>query len=341
VTGLLRMLSIAVTMAMTMLACVAAGASPLFNSDTILEAEITGPFSELLRNKYDREEMAFVLGIGDEEHSVAIRTRGNSRLRVCDFPPLRLNFSADQVEGTMFAGQDKLKLISHCDNNARFERYLLSEYAAYKIFNLLSENSYNVRLIRISYVDNTSTPVESIGNYYAVILESSIEFGVRTGQVPIEATGVRLGGLDHDQAALVFVFQYLIGNTDWSLVRADGDDTCCHNIDLYERESAVQIIPYDFDLAGIVDASYAKPDPKLGLRNVTARRYRGYCIPEESVRAALNTIKNRRLDILAVFDDMPGLTQDGVEEKSAYLKQFFSRAEDADKILQMFERQCQ
>ena len=328
------------SLSVIMLACAASGASTLFDSDTIIEAEVTGPINEILGNKYDREEMAFVMVADDEIHDVSIRTRGNSRLRVCNFPPLRLNFDSDQVDGTTFSGQDKLKLITHCDESSRFERYLLSEYAAYKIFNLLSEASYKVRLMRISYVDSSGKSTATDGSHHAVLLESDDEFATRTGQTHLESIGVRLGELDHDQAALVFVFQYLIGNTDWSLVKADRDDACCHNIDLYQQGSVVQIVPYDFDLAGIVDASYAKPDPKLGLRSVTARRYRGYCIPQESVQTALNTIRNRRLDILAVLNELPVLTQEDIEEKTAYLNQFFARAENEARLLQTFENQC-
>ena len=89
---------------------------------------------------------------------------------------------------------------------------------------------------------------------------------------------------------LTFVFQYLIGNTDWSLVTADTEEHCCHNIDLFELGGHTLLVPYDFDLAGLVDASYAKPDPEIKIRSVRTRRYRGYCLPAPVLAEALDTV---------------------------------------------------
>lgn len=126
-----------------------AGASPLFDDDAAIDVELTGPVSTLIRKKKDRIEQPFLLRANGVEHEIRVRVRGKSRLRVCDFPPLRLNFSGQETSGTVFAGQEELKLVTHCRNRATAQTDALQEYSAYRIFNLLSDVSYKVRLLRI------------------------------------------------------------------------------------------------------------------------------------------------------------------------------------------------
>ena len=87
---------------------------------------------------------------------IEVKTRGNFRLRksTCSSPPLRLDFPGTGTEGTLFHGQDKIKLVSHCRNRDNFEQNLLEEYLAYRIYNLLTDISFRVRLARITYVDS-------------------------------------------------------------------------------------------------------------------------------------------------------------------------------------------
>ncbi|MCJ7592585.1 MAG: hypothetical protein MUO51_14665, partial [Woeseiaceae bacterium] len=128
-------------------------ASPLFEDDAVLEISIVGPLSSLIDEKKNREELPFVLRANDNEFPIKVRVRGKSRMRVCDFPPLRINFSDDTTKQTVFADQDKLKLVTHCRNGASDQADVLKEYAAYRIFNLISDVSYKVRLARITYSD--------------------------------------------------------------------------------------------------------------------------------------------------------------------------------------------
>ena len=89
------------------------GAASLFEDSAALEVNVTGPFSSLLEED-DQKELRFVLRANDVSHSIKMRLRGNSRRRVCDFPPLRINFKVDDTAQSIFEGQDKLKLVTHC-----------------------------------------------------------------------------------------------------------------------------------------------------------------------------------------------------------------------------------
>jgi hypothetical protein len=321
------------------LAC-QAEASPLFEDDTVLAISLAGPFSTLIEEKKSRPEFPFVLRVDGIEQRVNLRVRGKSRTRVCDFPPLRLNFPGQPSEETVFTGQGKLKLVTHCKDSVSAQADILEEYAAYRIFNLISDVSYKVRLVEVTYDDSDERMKEKSFIRKGFLIESPPELADRVGGKRVEAAGVSMDSLDEEQAAAVFVFQYLIGNTDWSLVTADADDTCCHNVDLFDIGSQRFPVPYDFDLSGLENAPYAKPDPSIGTRKVTQRRYRGYCLSSGAVSAAINAIVEREDDILAVLEQVPGLPEKKIEAGKKYLAKFFERAENVDKLERSFERRC-
>ena len=324
------------------LLCVAAqaGASPLFNDNAVIDVELTGPIGSLIKNKKERNELPFVLKANGVEYHIQVRVRGKSRLRVCEFPPLRFNFSGRNTEQTVFAGQDKLKLVTHCRDRNVAQSDALQEYAAYRMFNLVSDIGYGVRLLRITYRDTDERRKNEVIVRYGFLIESQAELADRIGGRPAKVTGVSLRSLDDRQAALVYVFQYMIGNTDWSMAKADDDDVCCHNGDILEIESKHFYVPYDFDLAGLVNAKYAYPDPALRIRKVTQRMYRGYCTSRDTLQSALGMVRKRKADILGVLSEIPGLPEDEQAMSIDYLSQFFTRAEDEEKMLQSFDRRC-
>ena len=317
-----------------------ASASSLFEDNAVLEVNLSGPLSSLFEEKDERRELPFLLRADDIEHSIKVRIRGKSRRRVCSFPPLRINFAVDDTAQSIFEDQDKLKLATHCREHRSAQLDILQEYAAYRIFNLISEFSYKVRLLHITYTDTEGRLEENTFDRYGFLIESSSELADRVDGQLAHVTGVSLRSLDSKQAATVFVFQYLIGNTDWSLVTADEDDRCCHNGDLFDIGSARYYVPYDFDLSGLVNAHYARPDSSLRISRVTQRLYRGYCISTDALEDAVRAIEARRADILGVIRQLPVLSQKDIEATMKYLERFFVQANDEDKIVQLFERKC-
>ena len=317
-----------------------ASASSLFEDDAVLEVNLSGPLSSLFEEKDARRELPFLLRANDIEHSIMVRIRGKSRRRVCSFPPLRFNFAAGDTAQSIFKGQDKIKFVTQCRGQGSAQSDVLQEYAAYRIFSLISEFSYKVRLLHITYTDTEGRPEENTFDHYGFLIESSSELADRVGGQLAHETGVSLRSLDSKQAANVFIFQYLIGNTDWSLVTADEDDSCCHNGDLFDIGSARYYVPYDFDRSGLVNARYARPDPSLRISRVTQRLYRGFCISTDALRDALSAIKARRADILGVISQLPVLSQKDIKATTKYLERFFVQANDEDKIVHLFERKC-
>jgi hypothetical protein len=317
-----------------------ADASLLFEESSILEISLTGPLGTLLEANDDTRESPFILQAGGGEHAIQVRIRGKSRKRVCDFPPLRFDFPAEATGETPFAGQSKLKFVSHCKDDNASQINAVEEYAVYKIFELLSDASYKVRLLHVTYTDTDARLKESRFSRYGFIIENSSAFADRLAATKVDLQGVVLSKLNAQQAATVYIFQYLVGNTDWSLVMANEDDTCCHNGDLFAVGKEIFLVPYDFDLVGLVNARYAKPDPSLRISSVTQRRYRGYCIDTGALKEALVAVKARKEDILNVVRNLPVLDQKEKASRLKYLESFFARAENEDRLIESFDRKC-
>jgi hypothetical protein len=315
-------------------------ASTLFEDETPIEIELIGPVQTLIEQRKHPKPLPFSLRAGDRDYAITARARGKSRLRVCEFPPIRIDFQGEITEGDLFAGQGKLKLVTQCRDQQSGDMNALEEYMAYRIFSLLSEAAYRVRLLRITYTDPGKGIDDDLRHRWGFAIEPTAQLAERVGGIDVDVRGVALKQLDPDQAALVYVFQYLIGNTDWSFVTGDGDEWCCHNGKLIGVGDKIYYVPYDFDLAGLVDASYAKPDPSFRLRSVRKRKYRGFCTDRETLASAIRRVTARKAEMYQLFREIPGMTDKARKKAETYLTQFFDKAENEKKLLHSFEKQC-
>jgi hypothetical protein len=312
----------------------------LFDDDPPLEIELTGQLWSLIDKKETGEEWPFHIRTRALELDLKVKARGNSRMRVCDFPPLRLNFKKSETSVTLFEGQDKLKLVTRCKAGDRSEQDVLEEYAAYQIFSLLSDVSFRVRLVHVKYNDTDDRIKESFKSSYGFLIEPLDQLVSRVDGSLTEIPAVALGQIEEKQAALVYVYQYLIANTDWSFVAGGSEEFCCHNIRLVEIGAKLFPVPYDFDLAGIVSASYARPDASFGISRVSQRLYRGFCTGPDVLRGALDAISSKEREILGVIANLPMLTEKEKDRRMDYLKKFFKKAGNQDRIIKHFERKC-
>ena len=266
-----------------------------------------------------------------------LRTRGNFRRSRtnCLMPPLRLNVPRGAVEGTLFDGQDKLKVVGNCrPGRDSYSELVLREYLAYRILGMVSDRSFGVRLARITYED-TSGGFESWTDWGFFIEDE-------------EAMAARLGGVffeledDRNLPPSVFepvastrlaVFQYLIGNTDWS--EAQG-----HNVAIVEAPSGAVAVPYDFDFSGLVDASYATPDPDIGIRSVRERRYQGWCRAPGIAEAVVAQFREAREETLALIENFDPLSEGSRGEIVDYLRPFYDAIETDASARAVFLELC-
>jgi hypothetical protein len=255
--------------------------SPLFSEATPLRFVLEYEFSDLCREPdaalcTDAPGMLH-LEAGDGSRRslrVGIRTRGWWRLHKmrCVYPPLFIVFGGDGLDGTPFERQTLLPLTTHCfSHDYRFRLYLLKEYLAYRIYGLFSDHSVRVRLAEVTYRD-TSKGKED-GPRPAFFSEHFRSVAARSGAELLAKRLIGPGELDAMEMTTLAVFQYMIGNTDWSALAG-------HNVVLLRSaDGRTSPLPFDFDFSGLVNADYAAPPPKLPIRRVTQRLYRGFCYP--------------------------------------------------------------
>ena len=93
-------------------------------------------------------------------YPITLTSRGITRQTtdICDFPPLRVDFTAPAPTGSLFEHQKNLKLVTHCRRDAAFQQKLLLEYSAYRLFNLMTPQSFRARLANIDYLDAAAGP---------------------------------------------------------------------------------------------------------------------------------------------------------------------------------------
>ena len=248
---------------------------------------------------------------------VKARTRGIWRLKMCDFPPLRLNFSGETSKGTIFHHLDKPKLVGYCQNADTYEQYILQEYQLYRIYQLITPVSHKARLMRLTYADSADGKVRA--RRYGFIMEEPKALAERLGGKVMEQKGAGGENLDPLQDALFGVFQYFIGNTDFSVAGL-------HNVELFFNEQGdVMPIAYDFDFSGAVNARYATADSSLRLRSVRQRLFRGYCTDAETYSKAFAIFNERKPEIYALYADSIGKLMDKgrVKETLHYFDEFY------------------
>ena len=251
------------------------------------------------------------------------RTRGIWRLKRCDFPPMRLNFSGETSKGSIFHHLDKPKLVSYCQDRDMYEEYILEEFQLYRIYQLLTPISHKARLLKFSYADSGSGKIRA--KRYGFIMEEPSALGARLGGKVMEQKGALPGDLDPFQDALFGVFQYMIGNTDFSV-------SALHNVELYfGNEGIVAPIAYDFDFAGVVNATYAVPDEKLGIVNVRQRVFRGYCTDPGEYAKVFALFKEKKPEIYALYADSIGKLMDrgNVRSTLKYFDEFYETIGDS------------
>ena len=329
----------------------------LFAQASLLEVALAAPLSTILKERsqdkraYHPATLSYIeAGNFDNrgarvELVAGVRTRGNFRRdrSTCRFPPLQLNLARKQMgttlENSTFKGQNKLKLVTHCRSSRKFDDLLLKEYLAYRIFNLVTNASFKVRLLRVSYHDTEGKVKDT--TRYGFFIEPKKSLARRTGASIEKIARVNPADLESHQASLVEVFEYLIGNTDWSMLRGPAGEDCCHNLVLLRpRQQTLLPVPYDFDHAGLVNAPYAEPNEQLGIRSVRKRLFRGRCRKPDILAAALSVYSDTKADTMALVQEQQHLSERSRNTALKYLAAFYDVIEDTQRMRRELIDKC-
>jgi hypothetical protein len=268
-----------------------------------------------------------------------VRLRGKSRTRACDFPPLLLNFPGEQPAGSPFAGENRLKLVTHCLASAQHEPRVLLEQQIYLALNLLTASSLRIRPVEMTYFDTDRE--RETADRIGFLIEDEERFAERSGLEVVSTERVDRARYDPSALALLEVFQYFIGNTDWSAVEGPEGESCCHNVVPYARPDGVLLpVPYDFDAAGIVESPYAYPSAQLPIRTVRERLYRGTCRDLAELVPVFAAFTAQREALTALFTPQAGIPERTAARARQYIDQFYALLANEAQVEREFRRNC-
>jgi hypothetical protein len=295
----------------------------LFTNNEVLNLSLRFDITNYKRKKPKEEYMDAILTyhINDKDSinkKIRLKSRGEMRNGYCDFPPIRLNFSKADFQKPDIRKIDKIKLVTHC--NYGNEENLFKEYLIYKLYNVLTDTSFRVRLVKMEYI-NTHKESKPI-NTYAFFIEPIEMLAERTNSVEVPSVNLTQKKIYPEMMDRVGIFNYMIGNTDWSVPGL-------HNVKVlsklnFDSSGLGMIVPYDFDYSGLVNADYAVPYEGLGLKSVTERRYVGICRSEEVFIQDLQEFKEKKDEFYKVINEFPLLKERTKKEMTDYLDSFFS-----------------
>jgi hypothetical protein len=309
----------------------------LFGSDDILKITLTGNIRELMSDKGDDSKFHPLLlsykteKDGEDSLSIQAKTRGHFRKSMgnCTYPPLLLQFTkGDSLSPSIFREQKKLKLVMPC----RGDNYVIREWLVYKIYNLVTPKSFKARLVSVDL--NDTKKKKTTPPFYGILLEEDQQMAKRNHDILIKKQ-LRPEQTDPIAFLKMAVFEYLIGNTDWSVQY--------QNIKLIAADSLTTPIPvpYDFDHAGIVEAPYAKPAEELEMNSVRERRYRGYCVADlNKFDEIIAFYGHLRADIYKLYTDCTLLDTKYVRETVQYLDEFYKTINDPSASKKAFSYPC-
>lgn len=323
----------------------AADSVPLFRSSDTLELSISAPWHRITRDEDNQAPypatMTFVDGNGQTRAiQLTVERRGITRQRVCRFPPIKLRFEREDVADTLFAGNKSIKMVTHCDSGRRWDQYYIKEMLAYQIYNLITDRSFRTRPLTISYHDSERD--ETDAPHFAFLIEDDKLVAKRNGLKTSDAVSLRPDDLDSLQSSRLALFQYLIGNLDWSVLSGPEEDDCCHNSKPIAATGGLPVyaLPYDFDSSGLVDAHYAAPPSNLPIRYVTQRLYRGFCAHNNTLTQARAEFIALESDIINVINSDTRLRERSRKRARNYLEDFFTVLADDSKFQRKITSEC-
>ena len=252
---------------------------------------------------------------------VDLEVRGKFRRRICTFPPLKIQFKKKELKAEGFNDHNDLKLVTHCMDSSQGNENVLREFLVYKMYEVLSREHYRAKLLRIRYIN------EGRGQnmlYYGFLLEDEDEMKERYDcELCEDCYGVPRDSFHLASVHVHDLFQYMIGNPDWStpvlrnlkLLRPVNGDKCF-------------LVPYDFDFSGAVNTSYAIPDPILGISDNRQRKFMGMATSKAELEPAIQHFRDKRAEVLQCIDDFKPLNRAARKDMLAFIESFYECLDD-------------
>jgi hypothetical protein len=310
----------------------------LFESDEVLDITLRGNTRAVLNDRTAKPKYRpLVLAFRSPDSTdvsipVEVKTRGHFRKsrQNCFYPPLLIKFSKKEPQSSLlFAEQDKLKLVMPC----RGDEFVVREWLVYKIYNLVTPMSFRARLVRVRMEEGKN---KMSAPFYGILLEEERQLAKRNNLVSVDKTLLRPEQTIPNVFLTMSVFEYLIGNTDWSV-------QYMQNIKFLAQDSLAvpATVPYDFDMAGIVNTPYAKPAEELRMSSVRERRYRGYCIEDMKIfDETIDYFNKLKKDIYSLYTGCALLDAKYRDDTLKYLDEFYATINNPTALKKAFGYPC-
>jgi hypothetical protein len=316
----------------------------LFENDDILEVSLRFDLSGFLK-KPDKNQsfdgiMTFHFSETDSlDRKVTIQYRGQSRYERCRLPPMRIIFRQPVYEVSDSARIKKMKLVNQCQSGALYDDYVIKECLVYKLYNVLTDTCFRVRLLKVSYIDaeKNKKPVVQ----YGIFIEPEELLAKRTNIIEVKSGSLSQKHMHPLMIDRIAIFNYMVSNWDWSVPGQ-------HNISVFSSPASdlagIGIpVPFDFDLTGVVNAEYAIPPPGIGIETNRDRMFTGICRTREEYKAELMMFLDKKDEFYSVVDNYPYLGKASKRDIITFLDQFFLQLEkprSLDNLIDLLLKEC-
>jgi hypothetical protein len=306
----------------------------LFEDENLIEISLRFDLSTYFRTKpqeeYLKANITFHLSDTDSiNKDIRLKTRGVFRNQYCMFAPIELNFKKANFGFSDLNTISKLKLVPQCSSGKDKEDYVIREYLVYKLFNVLTDTSFRVRLLTINYIDSKKDrkPVKQ----YGFFIEPVEMLAGRTHCIQIKSKTLNQKSIIPKIMDRLAIFNYMIGNYDWSVPGQ-------HNISVlkslnYDPYGLGIAIPRDFDWTGLVNPTYAVPAEEVGTENVRERLFTGVCRSKEVFEKDLDLFMAKKAQFYKVINEFPYISQKIKKDMTSYLDGFFNQLEGRRDII--------
>lgn len=283
--------------------------------DDTLAMKLESDFKALQKNKGTKDYQPAILYFTDNTGKktsleIEIRPRGKMRRRLCDIPPLKIRLPGK--------GEDPrtLKMVTFCKDSPKYEQYLLREYFAYKLYNMLTDVSFRVQLVKMYFKDTNGedAPSES----FAILIENEKDLVKRVNGFTLPDGAAEPDNLRTQEVEIFCLFQYMIGNTDWFPITS-------HNLKILglDGKNYPVLVPYDFDYSGLVNAPYATSDKRLELVDVTNRYYQGMKRETSETLQTFGLFLSKKADVMGFCEKFPYFDGKSRKHVVKYLREFY------------------
>ncbi|MDZ4716625.1 MAG: hypothetical protein SH819_14260 [Cytophagales bacterium] len=278
--------------------------TPLFQDQQPLSLKITTSLKDIKKKTNDSTYLPAHLYLknasgGWDSIKIDIRARGIFRRKNCYFAPIRIKVSKEHAKGTILEGNKNLKLVMPCQNNNSKNELVVKEFICYKMFEKLSPYYFSTRMVNLDFTEDDGKKPKN-HQLTAFLIEDDDLVAKRHHAKVMENMNLHPLRLNDTTAIKHDLFQYMIGNTDWST-------TFLHNSKVMFQEPNKYIpLAYDFDMTGFVDPPYGQANAQLGLTSLRERLYRGFCRanegPIQAVRKQFLAAEPEVIQVMAKFE---------------------------------------